>query len=216
MDNRLDKRDSYVTSESVEHMSWWQYLCSLPLSLSVFLLLTICGCGPRVYSYPEEWPSSVIAAEQSCQEIAGTYRNGGSSSESGSDVYLFDSITNEGIFGTHECTYCVVTLAWSDSELRDLLITLRYPGTGGPIIEKEMLSRKKGDFTCENGAVSIEYVMGFEAYVEGFVESGTRKFFMADDGSLIQEEHATVMGHMLVLIPGGWTQTTYSRWLRWD
>jgi hypothetical protein len=214
--NSLDKRDSHAASNGVEHMSRLRGLFSLFVSPSILLLLLIIqGCGPRIYTYPEEWPSSAIAAERGCQDIAGTYRNSGSSSENMADVYLFDTITNEGIFGTHECTYCVVTLAWSDSELSELLVTLRYAG-GGPIIEQVVLKRDEGDFACESGAISTEYVTGFEAYVEGYIESGTRKFFMADDGSLILKENATVMGHMLVVIPGGWTQTIYSRWLRQD
>jgi len=100
-----------------------QRLYSLLLKSSILLVVfTIQGCAPVVYSYPETWPSPLIADDQDCQNISGTYMNAGDTSdETYRKEFLFDMITNEGFMGKHECTNCTVKLAWHNSDLSELL-----------------------------------------------------------------------------------------------
>ena len=203
-----------------------QRLYSLLLKSSILLVVfTIQGCAPVVYSYPETWPSPLIADDQDCQNISGTYMNAGDTSdETYRKEFLFDMITNEGFMGKHECTNCTVKLAWHNSDLSELSVTLH--DSDGLLLEKEVLRREKGDFACENGAVVIEFVVGFEAYVEGVFEAGTRKYFLAveekdellagGDYWLIQKQHSTAIARMLVVVPFSVTVTRYSRWLKID
>lgn len=186
----------------------------LSLVLSFTLLLTLCvlqGCS-STYDYP--LATRALKLDHECRDIAGVYRNRGHTKEPGGteDVYLFDKITNEGFVGTHGCGSCTVTLAWSDSDLSELLVTLHYPS--GLKLEEATLKRESGDYTCEDGLVSVGFAEGYEIYIQGGIASGTRKYYLEEGGSLIQKEHATVLAHTWVVIPQVQEYTDYSLWGR--
>jgi hypothetical protein len=173
------------------------------------VLLGLHGCS-SIHTYPENWTKRVTDSEHECPDISGVYNNSGVTSRtSGSGSYLYDKITNEGIAGTHECA-CEVVLQWTRSNRDELVVTLRdYAGT---TVEETLLDRAKGDFSCKDGAMTVEFAEGYERVTDGFIRFGNRKFMLAESGGLILEERGRFIAHLLFVVPFAAEYVDYSLW----
>jgi hypothetical protein len=198
--------------KSVDHERKMRGFLALVLTLILLpAFATLQGCSSTSeYSFAPR----ALTLEHDCRDIAGVYRNRGDTNDhyAKDSVYLFDKITGEGYFGMHGCGSCSVTLAWIDSDLSELLVTLHYPS--GHTLEEVTLKHENDDFTCEDGMVSVGFTQGIEVIIDGYIASGTRKYFLAEDGSLVQEEHFILLGHTLIAIPWGMEYTSYTLWPR--
>jgi len=179
----------------------------LPVPVLLFILQ---GCASAPGHKPAQWPERVITSKQDCPDISGTYNNQGSGSGYN---YLFDSMTNEGVFGRHEGADYKVILALSAPDQNRL--TMKLQDAAGSTLEEALLEQDKGEFSCKEGAITIKYLAGAEALVIGAIRSGTRKYYPGEDGSLIHEDHFSAAGHYFY-IPLANKGIDYIRWLRAD
>lgn len=184
--------------------------CSPVLAtLFLFVSFTLQGCS-AVLTYPTDWPAIMPMQKSGCPDITGTYQNLGKS-QSGNKKYLFDTLTNEGIFGAHEHAGLFVKLEWVSSDQNNLLVTLLdYSGD----VEQTLLNKTNGDFSCIDGALVVEFTEGMELIFEGYIDSGIRKFRLADDGSLVLEENSTYLAHFTFVIPVVVKSTSHTIWYR--
>jgi len=197
-------------SGSRQHRTARAFHKLLPVLLPVSIYF-LHGCTSVPDNYPGQWPDRLYTSAQDCPDITGTYSNPGDGS---AREYLFDSITNEGIFGIHECTDCKVIVEWMDPGQDQLSVTLQ--DATGAVLEDALLNKDKGDFTCQEGAISIKYLVAAEFVLVGGIRSGTRKYYLSEDGSLIAEDAFTSAGHVYVYVPAARKSTAYTRWLRVD
>ncbi len=174
-------------------------------------LLALQGCASAPGNYPAQWPERVITSKQGCPDISGTYNN---PDNGRNPAYLYDSITNAGIiFGTHECIDCKVILGWTDPEQNQLSVTLQ--DATGSTLETTLLEQDRDEFSCTEGAILIKYLAAAEFVIAGGIRSGTRKYYLAEDGSLILDDHFSAVGHYFY-IPLANKTIDYVRWLRAD
>jgi hypothetical protein len=80
--------------------------------------------------------------------------------------------------------------------------------------EETLLEQSKEDFICTEGAIEIQYTEGVEGIAEGFIESGVRRFYLAEDGVLVLEQSCTTFGHAVFIIPIG--PIKYNRYIKWE
>jgi hypothetical protein len=105
-----------------------------------------------------------------------------------------------------------VTLKWASSARDKLLVTLSHDS--GYIVEETLLEQGKGDYTCIDGVITVKFSEGYERGTDGIIEFGTRKFTLAEDGSLTLEQQGIFMAHLFVAIPFGVKSVAHTRWLR--
>jgi len=78
---------------------------------------------------------------------------------------------------------------------------------------KVILDRRKEDFTCIDGAMSVKYTEGMEVIFEGFIETGERSYRITVDGALVREQSGVYAAHFTV-IPVIVASTTHAIWFR--
>ncbi|MGB5603204.1 MAG: hypothetical protein WBO16_10365 [Gammaproteobacteria bacterium] len=184
-----------------------RHLTTVVILFSIFSILSACS---SIATYPENWATPMATLDDICPDISGKYFNAGIL-QSGVEDYLYDKITCEGIWGVHEAAHHAVRVKWIDSKQDQILIRLENIHDGD-IVEEKIIGQSDGDFICSNGAVEVQFDEGFEVFIEGYIQSGVRRFFLAEDGSLILEQTSTTIGHTWIYIPLGVKVREYSKW----
>ena len=201
----LSRQALIAKSDSRIYIRQFFFFLLFPLSLSLQ------GCV-RNEIYLTDWPEPAVGSKNECTDISGIYKNIGATHHfSKTESYLYDKITNEGIFGTHECA-CNVTLKWTSSARDKLLVTINRDS--GYTVEETLLEQAKGDYSCTDGVITVNYAEGYERGTDGFIEYGIRKFTLAEDSSLTLEEKGTFLAHLLVVIPFASESVAHTRWMR--
>ena len=181
------------------------------------LLLT--GCVTH-QSYPSSFPAPVKATGVDCPDLSGRYRNAPIDCASGTDSFamLYDALTNEGVFGTHQCADCIVQVQWLDDTHDALRLRLIYPANPPllPHDEVETLRRSRGEFDCRDGGLTVALTRGATEISNTILNWGHRTFWRAQDGSLVALEKGQFTGYVIFVIPFYAKYESYIRWRSTD
>ncbi len=161
------------------------------------LIVQLSACSVQ-YPRPQDWPETAVSTS-GCPDISGTYYNGPEEVTGTIDAFLFDELSREGIWGTHECHHCPVSILWADEMQRVKLIVTLTDDYGE--IHSVELKKSDGDFMCEEGKLFMDYRLGFEMLFEGMLVVGTRVFEKAVDGSLTRADTHDGYAHTWIYIP---------------
>jgi hypothetical protein len=144
-----------------------------------------------------------------CPDISGTYNNSGLNVGADNFAYLYDELTKEGIYGTHECEICPVNIRWLDDQNQTLVVSIE---SDRGYFSKH-LNQATGDFRCDNGALTIEYTIVAEEILVGTWYTGTRIFKHRKDGSIVRKDQLSAFGHWLIIPFFLKEVVEYARWL---
>lgn len=159
------------------------------IGIIVLIILMMQGCSYKS-SFPENWPKPVVSTD-AYTDISGLYHNyadiGREELREISNPFFFSNLySREKLF---------VDLRWDDPNRDRLFVTLSYAGSND---EGTTVLNKGKDFYCKDGALFVDYFYFLEMGVEGAIASGTRKYFMLEDGSLAVDNNHTVIGHSAI------------------
>jgi len=214
-----------VTAESAHRIS----LDILPVLLA---LAGLGGCVTRD-PYPDYWPPLAVASDPGCPDLAGRYRveaiETGTCYAGGDRAYKAE-------------WRCRFELDWAlgvdGAAPSDGWIQLSQPDPDRLMVTTEhgtrVLRRTAGDFRCERGVLEIvehasalseqgesktyNALMGASvglAYASGGVNTLSRRFRRAADGSLVAELYESSTG-LILLVPYHRSERHYLRWATWE
>lgn len=187
--------------------------------LLILISLTSCSITSRQYPYPADWahiqndPSNI-----SCPILEGIYYDLG-------EKATFSS-GHPCVIKAGECGSLSFNLLFSDnlaglSVTRPLVnqihITQPSPDvleiTTKPNGEQHKLSISNGDFSCDGAGLRLEtkYTTAI-AIIANYIQSESRVFNVANDGTLTMNAENRSVGHHLILP----VNNTWNRWVRWS
>lgn len=214
-----------VTAESVH----WISLDMLPVLVA---LAGLGGCVTRD-PYPDYWPPLAAGSDPGCPDLAGRYH-----------VEAIETGTcYAGDYRAYKAEWrCQFELDWAlgvdGLAASEGWIELHQPETGQLVVTStagtRVLRRSAGEFRCEDGALEIvEHASAlseqgaskaYNAYLgttvalftaSGGVNSLSRRFRRAADGSLVAELYESSSG-LILLVPFHTSERHYLRWATWE
>lgn len=205
---------------------------TLRLALLLAAVAGLDGCVTRD-PYPDYWPALAAVPASGCPDLAGRYH-----------VEAVETGTcYAGAGRAYKAEWrCQFDLDWAlgvDGLARsDGWIELSQPEAGQLVVTTEsgarVLRSSAGEFRCEKGGLEIvehasalseegesktsNALMGASvglAYASGGVNTLSRRFRRAADGSLVAELHESSTG-VILLVPFHRSERHYLRWATWE